>query len=286
MVESKANYTLVGIFAVVFLSAFAVAVLWFGKFGVKDDYELYRVFATESVSGLNVEAQVKYRGVVVGKVYEIKINEENSELIELILKIKKGTPIRTSSVAALKPQGVTGLSFVDIKPGDAKSALLVTDGQKIPTIKYSESIFSKLDSSFSSMSDRVASILFKMDSLLNDKNMEELTKTIQNLQMATAQIAALTEESSGLPTQTKELLKKLSATVDSANGTISKVDTAIKRGDFDYKKDITKVSTDTQKLISDMRELVSESNSLVKELQKNPSSIIFNNKEMREGPGE
>lgn len=284
--ESRANYTVVGIFAVVFLFAFALSVLWFGKFGIKDEYDLYRVFATESVSGLNIEAPVKYRGVVVGKVYEIKINEQNSELIELILKIKKGTPIRTSSIAALKPQGVTGLSFVDIKPGDGKSPLLVADGSKMPTIKYSESIFSKLDSSFSSMSDKMASILFKVDSALSDKNMEELSRTIQNLQKVTAQLAVLTEESAGLPTETKEVLKKLSVTVDSANGTISKMDHAIKRGDFDYKKDVLKVTNEAERLLVDMRALVSESNNLVKDLQKNPSSIIFEQKQMQRGPGE
>lgn len=284
--ESRANYTVVGIFAVVFLFTFALSVLWFGKFGIKDEYDLYRVFATESVSGLNIEAPVKYRGVVVGKVYEIKINEQNSELIELILKIKKGTPIRTSSIAALKPQGVTGLSFVDIKPGDGKSPLLVADGSKMPTIKYSESIFSKLDSSFSSMSDKMASILFKVDSALSDKNMEELSRTIQNLQKVTAQLAVLTEESAGLPTETKEVLKKLSVTVDSANGTISKMDNAIKRGDFDYKKDVLKVTNEAERLLVDMRALVSESNNLVKDLQKNPSSIIFEQKQMQRGPGE
>lgn len=284
--ESRANYTLVGIFAVVFLFAFALCVLWFGKFGIKDEYDLYRVFATESVSGLNIEAPVKYRGVVVGKVYEIKINEQNSELIELVLKIKKGTPIRTSSVAALKPQGVTGLSFVDIKPGDGKSPLLVADGSKMPTIKYSESIFSKLDSSFSSMSDKMASILFKVDSALSDKNMEELSKTIQNLQKISAQLALLTEESGGLPTETKEVLKKLSITIDSANGTITKMDNAIKRGDFDYKKDVLKVTNEAEKLLADMRALVVESNAMVKDLQKNPSSIIFEQKQMQRGPGE
>lgn len=284
--ESRVNYTVVGIFAVVFLFAFSLSVIWIGKFGIKDEYDLYRVFATESVSGLNIEAPVKYRGVVVGKVYEIKINEQNSELIELILKIKKGTPIRTSSIAALKPQGITGLSFVDIKPGDGKSPLLIADGSKMPTIKYSESIFSKLDSSFSSMSDKMASVLFKVDSALSDKNIEEFSRTIQNLQKVTAQLVLLMEESAGLPTETKEVLKKLSVMIDSANSTISKMDNAIKRGDFDYKKDLLKVTNEAERLLVDMRALVSESNNLVKDLQKNPSSIIFEQKQMQRGPGE
>ncbi len=291
--ESRANYTLVGIFAILFLILFVITVFWFGKFGIKDEYDLYRVLATESVSGLNIEAPVKYKGVEVGKVQEIKINEQNSELIELTLKIKKGTPIKTTSVASIKPQGITGLSYVDIKPGDNNSPLLVADNSQIPTIRYDESIFGKLDSSFSSMSDRVASILFKIDSMLNNKNIEELSKTIQNLQKITADIAILTKNSKELPNETKEALNKLSASIESANKAILKIDSAattidnaVKRGDFNYKKDVLKVADEAKKLLADMRALVAEADAMIRDLQKNPSSIIFEQKQMQRGPGE
>lgn len=63
-------------------------------------------------------------GITVGSVQDIMINEENAELIELVLKIKKGTPIKVGSSAMLKPQGITGLNFLDITPGENNDTLL------------------------------------------------------------------------------------------------------------------------------------------------------------------
>ena len=85
--ESRVNYTLVGVFTIVFLAIFAGVVFWLGKFNFKDDTDKYRVYITESVSGLNIEAPVKYRGIVVGSVADIQIHPQNTEQIEVILKI-------------------------------------------------------------------------------------------------------------------------------------------------------------------------------------------------------
>jgi ABC-type transporter Mla subunit MlaD len=58
-----------------------------GKFGFKDGFDNYRALASESVSSLNIEASVKYRGVPVGRVSDIRISTENTEQIEILLTI-------------------------------------------------------------------------------------------------------------------------------------------------------------------------------------------------------
>jgi len=294
-VESRVNYTVVGLFSIVFLAAFAVAVFWFGKFGIKDDYDRYRVLATESVSGLNVEAPVKYRGVVVGSVADIRINTENTELIEIILKVKKNTPIKVNSVASLKPQGITGLSFVDITPGDNKTALLMGSEttEKIPTIRYGQSLFGKFDSTFTVMVDSLQNILQKVDTAMSEQNMAQVSKTLQNLQEVSAKLSTRLDElgeiaqnSKELPNDAKEAIKKVSSAADSVNAAAAKIDKAMARGDFDFKKDIAKVANESAKLLENLRELSKESNTLVKDIQKNPSSILFESKDIPKGPGE
>lgn len=292
--ESRVNYTAVGLFSIVFLAAFAVAVFWFGKFGIKDDYDRYRVLATESVSGINIEAPVKYRGVVVGSVADIRINPENTELIELILKIKKNTPIKVNSVASLKPQGITGLSFVDITPGGNKTALLKSvSNEEMPTIAYGQSFLGRFDSTFTVMADSLQSILQKVNTTMSEQNMAQISKTIQNIEGATAklnerleELGNMAQESKGMPSEAREAIKKVSAAADSVKAAASRIDTAMKKGDFDYKKDVTKVTSEATKLLENLRELSKESNALVKDLQKNPSAIIFDSKDIPKGPGE
>lgn len=299
--ESRVNYTLVGVFTIVFLAIFAGLVFWLGKFNFKDDTDKYRVYITESVSGLSVEAPVKYRGIVVGSVADIQIHPQNTEQIEVILKIKKGIPIRATSTASLKPQGITGLSFVDIQPGDSKSSVLkMSPKGELPIIVYEQSLFGKFDSTFTVMTDNLQKILQKTDAAMSEKNMAELSKTLQNIQVITAklsirldEIGELTKESKGLPSETKEAIRKLSSALNSANETTKEIGTAVKRGDFDYKKeaakmsaDVTKVTDEATKLLENIKELSKESNALVKDIQKNPSSIVFDSKEIPKGPGE
>lgn len=292
--ESRVNYTAVGLFGIVFLAAFALSVFWFGKFGIKDDYDTYRVLATESVSGLNNQAPVKYRGVVVGSVADIRINTENTELIEIILKVKKNTPIKVNSVASLKPQGITGLSFVDITPGDNEAALLKSGKtDDIPTIRYEQSLFGKFDSTFTTIADSLQNILQKVDTAMSEQNMAQVSKTLQNLQEVSSKLSVRLDElgevvknSKELPNDTKEAIKKVSSAADSVNAVAAKIDRAIARGDFDFKKDITKVADESAKLLENLRELSKESNTLIKDIQKNPSSILFESKDIPKGPGE
>ena len=279
--ESRVNYTLVGVFTIVFLAIFAGVVFWLGKFNFKDDTDKYRVYITESVSGLNIEAPVKYRGIVVGSVADIQIHPQNTEQIEVILKIKKGIPIRATSKASLKPQGITGLSFVDIQPGDSKSSVLkMSPRGELPTIAYEQSLFGKFDSTFTVMTDNLQKILQKTDAAAK-------------LSIRLDEIGELTKESKGLPSETKEAIRKLSSALNSANETTKEIGDAVKRGDFDYKKEVakvsaevTKVTDEATKLLDGIRELSKESNALVKDIQKNPSSIVFDSKEIPKGPGE
>jgi len=292
--ENKANYTIVGVFAIFFICAFAVAVFWLGKFGFRDDTDNYRVLAAESVSGLNIEAPVKYRGVVVGRVSDIRISTENTEQIEILLKIKKGTPIKTSSVAYIKLQGITGLSFLDITPGQNGDLLLRdVDKSALPTIKHAPSILSKFDSSIAGILDRTQSIIEKIDDSLNEKNLKRASEALENLNSITSKLSArldeigeITKNSKELPIETIAAIKKISAAADSANSVATRLNDSIKRGEFDYKKDITGVTQEAKRLIAQLMELSVESNTLVKNLQKNPSSLLFDSTDIPKGPGE
>lgn len=87
--ENRINYIIVGIFIVLFSIGLTAFVFWLEKYGVQEDFIYYKTYMKESVSGLSREASVKYRGVDVGIVETIRINPENSEEVELLLRVKK-----------------------------------------------------------------------------------------------------------------------------------------------------------------------------------------------------
>ena len=72
--ESKVNLSLVGTFVIVLTVAMIAAALWLtsGRYARKA-YDPYETYMTESVSGLNLNSTVLYRGVEVGFVRQIAL---------------------------------------------------------------------------------------------------------------------------------------------------------------------------------------------------------------------
>ena len=85
--------------------------------------------------GLHAASPVRYRGVPVGTVTDIHIDENNSERVVVTIEVTKGTPIKEDAVAALEMQGITGLVNVQITGGSKDSALLEAGpGEALPVI--------------------------------------------------------------------------------------------------------------------------------------------------------
>ncbi|HUD97739.1 MAG TPA: MlaD family protein [Woeseiaceae bacterium] len=208
---SKSSYTLVGAFVLVLGAAFIWGILWISAGGAPRDYNHYVVYMTESVSGLNPDSLLKFRGVDVGKVERIDIDGDNPHRIRLLLQVRDGTPITTDTVATLEYQGLTGLANINLSGGDANSkSLQKGPGQDYPVIPTSPSLFARLDAN---MSDLLASLIHlstNVNELLGQENRKNIGRSIENVAVLTETLA---EQSAGLET----IVTRLGETLDNAN---------------------------------------------------------------------
>jgi len=92
----KSSFVLVGLFVLVLGIGLVAGILWLTTGGPPKDYDYYRVYMTESVSGLSVDAAVKYKGVNVGRVRDISLDPENPEQVRILLGWLGATPQRES----------------------------------------------------------------------------------------------------------------------------------------------------------------------------------------------
>ncbi len=73
----------------------------------------YAMTTSNPVTGLKLEAPVRYRGVDVGKVDAIAIDAANGGRVRIrYRRARGGTPITRSTYAQLGYQGITGLAYV------------------------------------------------------------------------------------------------------------------------------------------------------------------------------
>lgn len=315
---SRVNYTIVGLFVILF----SIGMVWFGfwlaKYGLQEDYVLYKVEMKESVSGLSKDSSVKLHGVDIGRVKKIRIHPQDVEKVELILEIKEEVPIKEDMVAHSQMFGVTGLLFIEIEGGSNEAKTLVPTKDHIPLIQSKPSLLTKLSKNLGGLSERLENLLAQSEKLLSDKNINTMGKILDNTEKFTAKgdeveekvMTSLTEvdvtlqefrasmkninarltdaiadfknmqeDFSQMKDVTVPTVNKLMKTSKNFNRLTLKVEKSLDRGDYSLKKIL-------EPAVIDVQLLAKELSAMSRELEQNPSGILFKSRKSRKGPGE
>jgi phospholipid/cholesterol/gamma-HCH transport system substrate-binding protein len=204
---SKSGYMLVGAFVLVLAAAFIWGILWISAGGTPQSLSRYVVYMTDSVSGLNVDAPLRYRGVDVGKVEHISIDKKNPQLIRLLLQVRQGTPITEDTVATLEYQGLTGIASVNLTGGSADAPPPRTlPGEDYPIIQSRPSIFASLDTSLEGLLASLTETSTSLNALLSENNRTNVTRSLDS-------IATLSDNFARQSTHLETLIKHLEVTL-------------------------------------------------------------------------
>jgi phospholipid/cholesterol/gamma-HCH transport system substrate-binding protein len=208
--EFRVNYTWVGLFVVVLGVAFVTITLWMTSANRKQ-YDTYLVYMNEAVSGLNVEAPVKFNGVEIGNVAEITLNPHNPQEVRLVLKIVHGTPVTQSTSAKLMAQGITGLTYIGLKAQTPNAPLLTkTPYSPYPIIPSSPSVLVELDTAIRDVTHNLRQISHLFQQTFNKENQVAIGKSLQNITKFTDILAKNSEQFLDSITLTSQQLNTLS----------------------------------------------------------------------------
>ena len=189
--ETKANHIAVGGFVLAAMAGLIGFVLWLGKAEIDREFDAYHIYFTGSVSGLSVTSTVRYRGVPVGAVTDIRIDPDNSEQVRVTIEATHGTPIKEDAVASLELQGITGLVDVQVSGGGKDSPRLeAKPGQALPVIASTQSKIEELFEDVPNLLARATVLLDRATLLLSNDNLDAFTATLRNVQGLTGDVAA------------------------------------------------------------------------------------------------
>ena len=110
---AKTSNFMLGLFVTIGVLLGAGAILWWGASKYFQKGTTYVSFFDEWVQGLQVDSSVKYRGVDVGRVEQIRVAPDN-KLIAVVMKIELKGEIEKNTVSQLKAAGITGIVFVEL----------------------------------------------------------------------------------------------------------------------------------------------------------------------------
>jgi phospholipid/cholesterol/gamma-HCH transport system substrate-binding protein len=112
MASVKTNFA-VGLFVIIGFAIALTAILWLGMSHVFEKGRRYAAYFDESVQGLDKDSTVKYRGVGIGRVEQIRVAPDG-RLIEVILIVESDLELGPDIVAQLKMAGITGKVFIEL----------------------------------------------------------------------------------------------------------------------------------------------------------------------------
>jgi len=310
--ESRVNYTIVGFFVVTFLGLLGWFFYWLSHYGNEKRYDYYKIYSSESVAGLNVESAVKYKGLLVGTVYSMGINPSNSSEIEIVIQIEKGTPIKDDTRATVTPQGITGLSFIDLIGSSKESQRLNTSKDAMASIQTYPSMFTRVESKFNDISEQMQTLLIKFNHLLDDNNIENFSLLLEQSALSARQIKILLDEQRFAEIDTvlenikditmaiKEQTPKFDKLVKSAGGTLEgfgknstqlqalleNIERRLNNGEFNLKHISLSAFDSLHSLSSELHSLSIKTKESLNRLENSPSDLLFKSNEIPAGPGE
>jgi len=303
------NYTLVGLFVLLLGGTLIAGVLWLAAGGaLQKSYHLYLAIVDESVSGLNINAPVKYSGVEVGKVRSISLDPGNPERVNLLFAIERGTPIKEDTVAVLKTQGLTGIAYVELTGGTAGSPpLRAMAGHDYPLIRTKPSLAARLENVLTTVLAKLDSTSNNINAILSEENraafrsalvdiasvartvaarkdsidagMTHAARTLENSARASEQAGPMIERIGRSAEAIEKMGNEVARTSVSAGKTVDTVSTGVKRFTSDMLPEM-------ERLLGELSVLATSLRRLTEQTERDPRGLLFGRKPVPDGPGE
>lgn len=259
--ETRANYTAVGAFVLALAAAAFVFVIWLAKVQFDKAIQPYYIMVTGTVTGLVEGGPVRYRGVNVGTVTDIRINPENVEEVRLTIEVPEDTPIKTDAIASLEPVGVTGGVYVEIAGGSKDAPLLRDKVDGIPVIPSRASSIAAVLSKAPEVLGHLMTISERLTQLLNDDNQKSIGTLLANLAQASGNANDTMRNANllivDLRRQADTLSRQAEVLMATANQTVGKVgrDTTVITAELaKTSKEINKLSASLAGMVEENRE--------------------------------
>jgi phospholipid/cholesterol/gamma-HCH transport system substrate-binding protein len=189
----------------------------------KQKYEFRTLF--QYSDGIEKNAQVRYSGVKIGKVKNIRVAPEHGDKVELTLSVYSDTVIKKDAHAAIKTLGLVGGKYVEISGGSAKSEPLKPGAILIGEESFKLEDLTKAGLEVVEKMQRVADNLNRM---LGDPATTKTIKVIvRNLQDTSENLKGMTSGKEEIAQGLKnlpEIIKKLDDTTSNLKAFSEKSD--------------------------------------------------------------
>ena len=223
--ERNANYALVGLVSAALFAGLVLFVVWLARVQFASQYALYDVDFKGPVRGLSSGGEVFFNGIKVGEVTKLSLDRSDPNRVVARVRITSDAPVKTDSTGSLEPQGVTGVSYVQITTGSPGRPLLreVTPRDRVPVILTTQGALEGLLQGGGDVLARSLQALDRVNKLLSDENMANFTAALANVK----DVTALAKNQGQLLVDLDETLREVKRTSEHIDALTLQTDTIV-----------------------------------------------------------
>lgn len=191
--ENRAHAIVAGTFALALLAGIVAAGVWLSRGGgaFRDPYVLV---SKTSISGLEDHAPVLYRGVAIGRVEGTRFDAADPHVILIDVSLTPGMHVTTSTYARLGFRGVAGMAYVELNEDAHSGQHLITSSQNPARIEMRPSTLQEFGDAGQTLLVRVNDIAGRLNTLLNDKNVKQMSDTLTAIQRMSSRLATVQDK--------------------------------------------------------------------------------------------
>jgi len=315
--ESRAYALITGLFVIGLAAGIIAWANWLAKEPL--ERRSYRVVSTAPVTGLNPQAQVRYRGMGVGRVTTIGLDPKDRRRILIDILVNSDIPVSRGTYAQLGMEGITGIAYVHLldEGHDLAPAPRGPDG--VAELPLKPSFFDTMADGAEGAVRDARELMAALNTLLTPENRQRVGSTLASLERVTANLEATTEKLPRTVSRADVWLGEDNLRL--ARDSLERVNDAAKRlPEITHETqrlleearllvvEVGKLSSETRELIGEVGKLSAEAQrgtlpqvgafaesgdrsarrigTLAGELSRNPDSLLWGKRTGRPGPGE
>ena len=315
--ENKSHAFAAGIFVLGLTALLVVLAIWLTR--DTGSYRSYELSTKDTVTGLQLQAPVRFKGVPVGKVTQIGFDRQNPGNVLVRIAVQDDAPTTPGTFATLAYQGITGLAFIQLDENTDDPPPPPPPGDSgIPRLPIKPSQLGKLTESAPAILAQVEEAGRRLNTLLGDDNQKRFSDALDGMGSATASISKLTARIDTTMTQrvdpalagVPKAVSDASAALASLKGAANEIGTAagaitttaqrlnapdgpldrLAQGTGALGHAVDQFGSTTlprlNRVTDDASRTVRQLGRTVTNINDNPQSLLFGNGPARPGPGE
>jgi len=280
--DYKSSEIKAGIFifiSLVIFFAFLALIIGMNSFTEKEEYRIRLHY----VGGIEKGSTVRYAGLQVGSVVDVRLTGDNFPGAEITLQVEKNTPIRQDSKAYMTTIGLMGSNYIEITSGSPEEPLLPAGAlivsNEVPGFAQISGVASDAASEATELlhrlnlvfdetnRNRLAEMITSMNTIarVSEENLQVTLKNLNNLieqfnEMTVVAKNVITENDTSLTNSVRHLetlLNHSMDTLESVNGVLSQVDRSIFENQHQYNQIMDNLNSMT-KNINDFSQTIKE----------------------------